>query len=62
MAEKNEKKACLITSRAAYPIAIEYGKKIVNIPPMAKNIKFPDESLLGKLPEKIRKVTIEGGK
>ena len=60
MAKEKNKKCCLC-SRANYSVSIQYNKKTFIIPPMGK-IELPDETKLGTLPQKVRKITIQEDK
>ena len=53
-------KKCYIYSRANYPIVIKYDKEDLVIPPNAKKFLLEDTTKVGALPNKLRKVDIEG--
>lgn len=53
-------KKCYIYSRANYPIVIKYDKEELVIPPNAKKFLLEDTTKVGALPNKLRKVDIEG--
>ena len=50
--------SCYLYSKANYSIRIQYNGETLLLPPFANRFKIADESKLGTLPDKVRKVTI----
>ena len=55
-----EVKGCYLYSKANYSIKIKYNGDTIMLPPFATRFKIADQSKLGVLPDKVRKVTIGG--
>ena len=51
-------KGCYLYSKANYSIRILYDGDTIMLPPFANKVKIADESKLGKLPDKVRKVSM----
>lgn len=54
-----ERQACYLYSKANYPIRIRYNGEDLMLPSNATKVLIEDESKLGVLPAKVRKITIK---